>query len=147
MSINNFISLSGVLGSDAEAVQKNGQTVVVKMSVATHEYKKDKATGELKRQSVWHDVQVFSPRLIEKAMNQAKKGAKIDLHGELGYNEFVTNNVKQKRAQVTADKFSITPKVEAAQNQQAQFNNQNPQQINQQNYAKPQQTNYQNRPY
>src|ERR1043166_9141282 len=81
-SVNKVI-LVGNLGKDPEvrAFQNGGR--VANLRIATSENWKDKATGERKERTEWHNVEIFNDKLIEIAERYLKQGAKVYVEGQL----------------------------------------------------------------
>jgi single-strand DNA-binding protein len=83
MSSVNKVTLVGNLGKDPEVRRMNNGDAVVLFSVATAETWKDKATGERKERTEWHNVVIFNEGLGKIAENYLKKGSKVYLEGQL----------------------------------------------------------------
>lgn len=81
-SVNKVI-LVGNLGKDPEirTFQSGGR--IAQFSVATSESWKDKATGERKEKTQWHNVVVKNENLVGICERYLKKGAKVFLEGQL----------------------------------------------------------------
>ena len=57
MAINNEVTLTGNLGSEAKIIQKDDGSTFASLSIATQDSYKDKQSDEwVKKDSVWHDV-------------------------------------------------------------------------------------------
>jgi single-strand DNA-binding protein len=83
MSSVNKVTLVGNLGKDPEVRRMNNGDAVVSFSVATAETWKDKATGERKERTEWHNVVIFNEGLGKIAESYLKKGSKVYLEGQL----------------------------------------------------------------
>ena len=81
-SVNKVI-LVGNLGKDPESRSFQNGGKVVSFSVATSENWKDRATGERKEKTEWHNVSIFSEGLARIAEQYLKKGSKVYLEGQL----------------------------------------------------------------
>ena len=81
-SVNKVI-LVGNLGRDPEVRRLNSGEPVVNLRVATSESWKDKATGERKEKTEWHQVVIFNENLARVAEQYLKKGSKVYLEGQL----------------------------------------------------------------
>src|SRR6201746_1725527 len=81
-SVNKVI-LVGNLGKDPEVRRLQNGNPVVKLSCATSENWRDKATGERKEKTEWHRVVIFSEGLAKVAEQYLKKGAKVYIEGAL----------------------------------------------------------------
>ena len=109
-SVNKVI-IVGNLGKDPEvrAFQNGGR--VANLRIATSENWKDKATGERKEKTEWHNVDIFNDRLVEVAEKYLRKGAKVYIEGQLetrkwtdkdGQERYTTSVVlKQFRGELT----------------------------------------------
>lgn len=81
-SVNKVI-LVGNLGKDPEARSFANGGKVVSFTVATSEGWKDKASGERKEKTEWHNVSIFSEGLARVAEQYLRKGSKVYLEGQL----------------------------------------------------------------
>ena len=81
-SVNKVI-LVGNLGKDPESRTFANGGKVVSFSVATSESWKDRASGERKEKTEWHNVSIFSEGLAGVAEKYLKKGSKVYLEGQL----------------------------------------------------------------
>lgn len=81
-SVNKVI-LVGNLGKDPEirTFQSGGR--IASFSIATSESWKDKASGERKEKTQWHNVVVKSDGLVDICERYLKKGAKVFIEGQL----------------------------------------------------------------
>jgi len=81
-SVNKVI-LVGNLGKDPESRTFQNGGKVVSFSVATSENWKDKASGDRKEKTEWHNVSIFSEGLAGVAERFLRKGSKVYLEGQL----------------------------------------------------------------
>ena len=81
-SVNKVI-LVGNLGADPEIRRLNSGDPVVNLRVATGESWRDKATGERREKTEWHNVVIFNDNLAKVAENYLRKGSKVYLEGQL----------------------------------------------------------------
>ena len=81
-SVNKVI-LVGNLGKDPEVRRLNSGEPVVNLRIATSENWKDKATGERKERTEWHNVVIFNENLARVAEQFLKKGSKVYVEGQL----------------------------------------------------------------
>src|SRR3712207_2312071 len=81
-SVNKVI-LVGNLGKDPEVRRLNSGEPVVNLRIATSENWKDKATGERKERTEWHNVVIFNENLSRIAEQYLRKGSKVYLEGQL----------------------------------------------------------------
>jgi single-strand DNA-binding protein len=95
-SVNKVI-LVGNVGRDPEVRRMNSGDAVVSFSLATTESWRDKATGERKDRTEWHNVVIFNDNLGKIAEQYVKKGAKIYLEGQLQTREYTDKDGNQRR--------------------------------------------------
>lgn len=111
-SVNKVI-LIGNLGKDPEVrVLENG-TKLVRFSIATSETYNDKATGERREVTDWHNIVVWRA-LAEVAEKYLTKGQKVYVEGKLKTRSWQDESGVTKYAtEVVADNFTmLTPKSE-----------------------------------
>jgi single-strand DNA-binding protein len=95
-SVNKVI-LVGNLGRDPEVRRMNSGDSVVSFSVATTESWRDKASGERKDRTEWHNVVIFNENLGKIAEQYCKKGSKVYLEGQLQTREFTDKEGNQRK--------------------------------------------------
>jgi single-strand DNA-binding protein len=83
MAALNKAMLIGNLGKDPKVTVTNSGNKVATFSIATSESWKDKATGERKERTEWHNVVVFNEPLVAFAEQYLKKGSRAYVEGEL----------------------------------------------------------------
>ena len=81
-SVNKVI-LVGNLGRDPEVRRLNSGDQVVNIRIATSENWRDKATGERKEKTEWHNVVIFNEGIGKIVEQYCKKGTKVYLEGQL----------------------------------------------------------------
>jgi single-strand DNA-binding protein len=96
-SVNKVI-LIGNLGRDPEVRRTGSGDPVVNFSVATTESWRDKATGERKDRTEWHNVVIFNENLGKIAEQYCKKGSKVYLEGQLQTREYTDRDGNQRKA-------------------------------------------------
>ncbi len=96
-SVNKVI-LVGNLGRDPEVRRTNSGDPVCSFSVATTESWRDKASGERKDRTEWHNVVIFNENLSKIAEQYCKKGSKVYLEGQLQTREFTDRDGNQRKA-------------------------------------------------
>ncbi len=114
MAYNNTVKLIGNLGAEAKIIEGENKTFAA-MRIATTDTYKDKETEEWKdKATIWHDVIVFSPALIEE-VKAYKKGARLEIDGSISYREFLVGidgkEVTKREASVLAHKIQQAPLV------------------------------------
>lgn len=103
-SVNKHI-IVGHLGRDPEqrATQSGGK--VVTFSVATSESWTDKATGEKREATAWHQVVIFNDGLGDIAMKYLKRGARVYLEGEVQTRSWEKDGEKQYRTETVLKQY------------------------------------------
>ena len=81
-SVNKVI-LIGNLGKDPEIRRTQDGRPIANFSIATSENWRDKATGERKERTEWHNVVIFSEPLCKVVEQYLKKGSKVYIEGAL----------------------------------------------------------------
>ena len=103
-SVNKVI-LVGNLGKDPEIRSLNSGDRVANLRIATSESWRDRASGERKEKTEWHQVVIFNENLVKVAENYLRKGAKVYIEGAIqtrkwtdqsGQEKFSTEIVLQK---------------------------------------------------
>ncbi len=95
-SVNKVI-LIGNLGRDPEVRRMNSGDPVVSFSVATTESWRDKASGERKDRTEWHNVVIFNENLGKIAEQYCRKGSKVYLEGQLQTREYTDKDGNQRK--------------------------------------------------
>jgi len=75
--------LLGYLGKDPEISCTQDGRPIAKFSLATSESWRDKATGERREHTDWHQVVIFNEGLVRIAEQYLKKGSRIYLEGQI----------------------------------------------------------------
>jgi len=81
-SVNKVI-LVGNLGKDPESRSFQNGGKVVSFTIATSETWNDRASGERKEKTEWHNVVIRNEKLGEIAERYLKKGAKVYIEGSI----------------------------------------------------------------
>ena len=104
-SVNKVI-LIGNLGRDPEVRRFPSGDSVVSFSLATTDSWRDKATGERKDKTEWHNISIFNENLGKIAEQYLKKGSKVYLEGQLQTREYIDKDGNQRKAtDVVLSKF------------------------------------------
>ena len=82
MSANRAILLGNV-GKDPEIRSAQSGDRIASFSLATSESWKDKATGEKKEATEWHNIVVFNQNLIPVIEQYVKKGGRVYIEGQI----------------------------------------------------------------
>ena len=105
-SVNKVI-LIGNLGRDPEVRRFANGGQVVSFSVATTESWRDKATGERKDKTEWHNIQIFDEQLGKVAEQYLKKGSKVYVQGALQTREYTDkDNNQRKTTEIVLQRFN-----------------------------------------
>lgn len=91
----NKVILVGTLGKDPEAKTFANGGMITKVSMATSESWNDKATGERKEVTEWHNI-VFQNKLAEIAQQYLRKGAKVYVEGSLSTRKWTDQNGQER---------------------------------------------------
>ncbi|MFN3469012.1 MAG: single-stranded DNA-binding protein [Novosphingobium sp.] len=81
-SVNKVI-LVGNLGADPEIKSFQNGGRIANLRIATSETWKDRATGEKKERTEWHNVVINSDGLVGVAERYLRKGSKVYIEGQL----------------------------------------------------------------
>lgn len=99
------------MGSEARVKEEKGKTMAA-FSLATTDSYKDENQEWQNKETVWHNILAFNPRIV-KIIEGMKKGARITVEGTLAYRPFST--VTDEGKEVTKNEASIIiEKVEPA---------------------------------
>ena len=96
-SVNKVI-LIGNLGRDPEVRRTNSGDPVCSFSIATTESWRDKASGERKDRTEWHNIVIFNENLSKVAEQYCKKGSKVYIEGQLQTREYTDRDGNQRKA-------------------------------------------------
>ena len=80
MSSLNKVQLIGNLGNDPDIINEGK---IAKFSLATSESWNDKASGERKTKTEWHNIVVYNEGLVGVIQLYVKKGSKVYVEGQL----------------------------------------------------------------
>jgi single-strand DNA-binding protein len=104
-SVNKVI-LVGILGKDPEIRTLNSGDRVANLRIATSETWRDKATGERKEKTEWHQVVIFNENIVKVAENYLKKGSTVYIEGSLQTRKWTDqNNVEKYSTEIVLQKF------------------------------------------
>ena len=81
-SVNKVI-LIGNLGRDPEIRTLNSGDKVANLRIATTETWRDRASGERKEKTEWHQVVIFNENIVKVAESYLRKGASVYVEGAL----------------------------------------------------------------
>jgi single-strand DNA-binding protein len=86
----NKVTLLGNVGKDPEIRSFQNGGKVANFTLATSESWKDKATGEKKSKTEWHNIAVHNENLVGIVEKFVKKGAKLHIEGKLETRKWTT---------------------------------------------------------
>src|ERR1700745_1143917 len=104
-SVNKVI-LVGNLGKDPEIRTLNSGDRVANLRIATSETWRDKASGERKEKTEWHQVVIFNENLVKVAENYLRKGSTVYLEGSLQTRKWTDQQgVEKYSTEIVLQKF------------------------------------------
>ena len=104
MSINKAILIGSVGQNPDIRTAKDGKEIA-SFSLATSEKWKDKASGESKEKTEWHNVSVFGG-LVSIVKNYVKKGSKLYIEGKIQTDEYEKDGVKKYATKIVLQGFN-----------------------------------------
>ena len=87
MAINNKVTLIGNMGSEARIIETEDNNTFAAFSLATTDSYKDQNEEWQDKETQWHNILVFSSRMIE-LVKRLKKGTRLEITGSLSYRPF-----------------------------------------------------------
>jgi single-strand DNA-binding protein len=126
-SVNKVILL-GNLGKDPEVRRLENGAVVASFSLATSEVYTDKASGEKKELTDWHDIVVWRG-LAEVAEKYLKKGYKVYIEGKIKKRSWQDKEgITRYTTEIIADELNIISRPDSGErtttNQTPQYSSQ-----------------------
>ena len=112
-SVNKVI-LVGNLGRDPEVRRTGAGDPMVSFSVATSDTWRDKATGERKERTEWHNIVIFNENLGKIAEQYCKKGTKVYLEGQLQTREYTDRDGNAKNRDTRCFHCGRSPMLSAS---------------------------------
>lgn len=114
MALNNIVTLTGNLGAEARIIATEENTFAA-LSLATTDSYKDETDNWHDKETIWHNILAFSPRMIEQ-LKSFKTGTRITITGSLSYRPFEVVNgdgqlITKKEASIIARKVAMAPLV------------------------------------
>ena len=104
-SVNKVI-LVGNVGRDPEVRRMNSGEAVVNFSLATSESWRDKASGERKDRTEWHNIVIFNENLAKIAEQYIRKGSKIYIEGQLQTRKFTDKTgVERQTTEIVLQRY------------------------------------------
>ena len=104
-SVNKVI-LIGNLGKDPEIRTLNSGDRVANLRIATSESWRDKASGERKEKTEWHQVVIFNENIVRVAEQYLKKGSTVYVEGALQTRKWTDQQgVEKYSTEIVLQKF------------------------------------------
>lgn len=101
----NKVILIGHLGKDPQVFERDGKKTV-KFSIATGESWRDKATGERKETTDWHNIVVFDQSSADFAEKYLKQGHKVYVEGKQKTRKYEKDGVNHYNTDTVVSSFS-----------------------------------------
>jgi single-strand DNA-binding protein len=92
----NKVILLGNLGKDPESRSTQDGRKIVTLRIATSDTWRDKATGERRERTEWHQVVIFNENLGRIAEQYLKKGSRVYLEGALQTRKWTDQNGQER---------------------------------------------------
>lgn len=106
MASLNKVMLIGHLGRDPEIRRLNNGEQVASLRIATSETWHDKATGEKRERTEWHQVVTFNENLVRVAEAYLKKGSKVFVEGQMQTRKWTDqSNVERYSTEIVLSRF------------------------------------------
>jgi single-strand DNA-binding protein len=107
MASVNKVIIVGNLGADPETRYLPSGDAVTSIRVATTDRYKDKATGEMREATEWHNISFFA-KLAEIAGQYLRKGSQVYVEGSLRTRKYTDKNGVEKYAtDIRADSMQM----------------------------------------
>jgi len=112
MALNNTSTLIGNMGSEAKVIETEERTFA-SFSIATTDSYKNEKEEWVQKDTIWHNILVFSPKLIEQ-VKAFKKGTRLNITGSISYLPFEViledgKMVKKNEASIIARNIDMAP--------------------------------------
>jgi single-strand DNA-binding protein len=105
-SVNKVI-LIGNLGKDPEIRTLNSGDRVANLRIATSEQWRDKATGERKEKTEWHQIVIFNENIVKVAETYLKKGSTVYIEGSLQTRKYTdAQGVEKYSTEIVLQRFN-----------------------------------------
>lgn len=114
MAYNNSVQLTGNTGAEVRIIETENRKFAA-FSIATTDSYKDQDDNWQEKETVWHNVVAFNPKLIEM-LKSLKKGTRLSITGSLSYRPFEVQDgegktITKKEASIVAGKIEQAPLV------------------------------------
>lgn len=105
MGINKVI-LVGNLGKDPEVKEMENGLKVARFPLATSEFYRDRASGERKEKTEWHNI-VCWRNLADIAANYLKKGQSVYIEGKIKSRSWEDAGIKKYITEIVVDNLQM----------------------------------------
>lgn len=103
----NKAMLIGRLGKDPVSRSMGNGSEVVSFSLATSETWRDKATGDRKEKTEWHNVVIFNENIGKIAKQYLKKGSEVYIEGKMQTRKWSDQNgVEKYTTEIVLENFN-----------------------------------------
>ncbi len=92
----NKVILVGNLGKDPVVRATNDGSKIVSFSLATSETWRDKASGERKEKTEWHNIVIFNENVGKIAEQYLRKGSKVFVEGQMQTRKWTDKDNQEK---------------------------------------------------
>jgi single-strand DNA-binding protein len=92
----NKVILVGNLGKDPVVRATNDGSKIVSFSLATSETWRDKASGERKEKTEWHNIVIFNENIGKVAEQYLRKGSKVFVEGQMQTRKWTDKDNQEK---------------------------------------------------
>ena len=105
-SVNKVI-IVGNLGADPEVKSFSNGGRIANLRIATSEQWRDKATGERKEKTEWHQIVIFNENIVKVAENYLKKGSTVYIEGSLQTRKYTdAQGVEKYSTEIVLQRFN-----------------------------------------
>ena len=111
MASLNKTTIIGKLGRDPEIITTKSGTTMAKMSVATTEKWKDKASGEWKEATEWHRITAFGYQ-AQYIQKYGAKGMDVYIDGKLKTSSYEKDGITRYSTDIIANDVQFIGKVQ-----------------------------------
>lgn len=110
----NKAQIIGRVGRDPEMRYLPSGEAVASFTMATSERWKDKATGEMKEATEWHNISTFG-RLAEIVGEYVKKGGLVYVEGKITTRKYEKDGIERYATSIKADTMKLLSGREESQ--------------------------------
>ncbi len=112
MTSLNRATLIGRAGRDPEVSYTKSGKKIIKLSIATSESWRDKATGEKKEKTEWHNIIIFNEAIANVVDQCVRKSSFIYIEGTIRTNEYTDKDgIQRKATQIVLDGYNCQLKL------------------------------------